>query len=201
MMLEPLMPEAGERERRLASVVAGVCAAALQDAGAVAIALLHPETPEAALLRRWLTPAAGIPELRPLRAAAEMPEPGTRPAATLLASPATKSVLLLGGALPLVDLLPLGDVWTSQVAELAGAWSGPEHVAALASAAGGMEVLDAALMRLVDRRFEREEAMAGLAPEVAAEVLRLYDAGRHFRLRPRLVPKLAARTLGIDLFD
>jgi hypothetical protein len=63
-----------------------------------------------------------------------------------------------------------------------------------------VDVLDAALERLVDGRESPSAALAALGPD-ADEILRLYERGRYYRLRPGLVPKLGARTIGVDLFD
>jgi hypothetical protein len=56
-------------------------------------------------------------------------------------------------------------------------------------------------MALVEERRPAAVAVARLPAVAAAELLQRYAAGRWHRLRPRLVPKLAVRTLGIDLFD
>jgi hypothetical protein len=119
----------------------------------------------------------------------------------LVAHPANKTALLLGGRLPWADLFPLGDLWASQVESIARRWSGPADVEAVARDAGGIDALDAALIRLVDAREDLEHALSDLPPAVAQQLIMLYERGRFFRLRPRLVPKLAARTIGVDLFD
>jgi hypothetical protein len=85
------------------------------------------------------------------------------------------------------------------VERLTGRWSAPPDVEAAAAAAGGVEELDAALRRMVDERGEIAEV--GFGGAAAEQLLEMYERGRFFRLRPRLVPKLTARTLGIDLFD
>lgn len=186
-----------ERVRR---IVTGVCADAAGQAGAAGFLLLDDGSPEAALLHDWLVALPGLTLWRRNDPGSNLQEERAALGA-LLTVPANRTALLLGGMLPLADLLPLGDLWASQVAALAGGWSAPQPVRDLAHGAGGVERLDAALAGMLDGRQPRQEALAGLPDEVAAAVLRSYDAGRHYRLRPRLVPKLSARTLGIDLFD
>ena len=115
------------------------------------------------------------------------------------AHPASKTVLLLGGELPPEPLLPLGDLWAAEVAELAGGWSAPPSVARIAEAAGGIEALDAALAAYFDRRDPR--GLHALAPEARRAVAAALAAGRASRRWPRTVPKLGARTLGVDLFE
>lgn len=199
---------------RVERVVRGACAAALRDAAASGIVVLEDWTPEGELLYEWLVRELG--EARVWRAASLggnlqgvlRPEAQllaawrtAREEAALVAHPLNRTALLLGGRVPWADLLPFGDLWASQVEALAGRWSGPPGLEALAAAAGGIGALDSALARMLDRREPPGSALAGLPADTAAEVRERYDAGRWFRLRPRLVPKLAARTLGIDLFD
>ena len=117
----------------------------------------------------------------------------------LAAHPAHKTTLLLGPALPPEPLLPLGDLYASEVAELCGGWSGPEEVRAIADGAGGIGALDAALRLWLDRRDPR--GLDALPPAVAAEVERRFRAGRAARIAPRTIPKLGTRTLGVDLLE
>jgi hypothetical protein len=179
---------------RVERVIRGVVAAAVRESGSVGVLVLEDWTPEGELVYEWLVRELG--ETAVLRAAA-----ATATAGILTAHPLNRTALLLGGAPPRADLLPLGDVYASQVQVLAAGWSAPPEVEAVAAAAGGVATLDAALSRWIDGRRETDAALDALGADVAQTVLDLYDRGRFFRLRPRLVPKLGPRTLGIDLWD
>jgi hypothetical protein len=198
------------------SVVCDVIAEAVRSAHAGGVVILDDWTPEGALAHEWLTGALGEP--RVWRAAAlasnvhaedldrsDAQLPGAwrcaREHSALIAHPSSKTALLLGGPPPRADLFPFGDVYASQLERLAGACGVPDDVAQLARDAGGIQAVDAALARLVDARVPAAAALAPLDEAVAGELLRMYERGRYFRLRPRLIPRLSARTLGIDLFD
>ena len=84
------------------------------------------------------------------------------------------------------------------VQALAGAWTGPPEVVELAGAAGGVARLDRALAAFVDARAAAEEAFAGLPAALRDAVLRRIREGRFGRRQIGLIPKLGARTLGID---
>jgi hypothetical protein len=204
------------RTAAIRSVVCDVLIEAVRSAGADGIVVLDDWTDDGELTYEWLTGAMG--ESRIWRGAAlasnvhgtELERSDAqmlgawrlaRERSVLLAHPASKTALLLGGALPRADVFPLGDLYASQVAELADGVSIPDEVAALARRAGGIERLDAALGRLVDARMPPAAALDVLERDVANELLQLYARGRYSRMRPRLVPKLSARTLGTDLFD
>lgn len=197
-------------------MVCDVIAEAVRSAHAGGVVILDDWTPEGELAHEWLVGILGEP--RVWRAAtlasnvhadgldrSEAQLPGAwrcaREHAALIVHPASKTALLLGGPPPHADLLPFGDVYASQLERLAGSCGVPEDVAQLARDAGGIEAVDAALARLVDSRMPAAAALAPLDAAVAGELLRMYERGRYFRLRPRLIPKLSARTLGIDLFD
>jgi hypothetical protein len=208
------------REARVAEVVGAVVRQALRDYGARRVALLDDGSPEAALCARLLAPLGEETLLRvrvkgtevePVLhslAATQHRERAAREVARLRArletdalpaAPESKTVLMLGGALPPEPLLPLGDVWASEVEALAGGWSGPAEVREVAEAAGGITRLDEALRAYVDRR---DPGALGRLPEgVEPEVRRLLARGRASRLFPRVVPKLGSRTLGTDLFE
>ncbi len=195
------------RADRIATIIAGVLRQAVADSGANRVILLADGSPEAELLTAMLQPrlgggfatrAAAGPswsELLDAWAHAARDEPGA-----LVAAASNKTAALLGAALP-GPLLPLGDLWASQVQALCGAWSGPPELQQLSDRAGGIESLDAALATLVDRRRMPQEAGALLAPDVAGTLLALWERGRFARRHLGLVPKLGQRTIGVDLFD
>jgi hypothetical protein len=186
---------------RVGRVVAAVCSAAVAESGASGIVLLEPDSAEAVLIRGWFTQwDAGLRVWRADTDAGNVVQSGD-PALGLTAHPANKTALLLAGRLPRADLFPVGDLWASQVAELADGWTLPPDLRRLAESAGGVGALDRALIRLVEERNEAAAAVSDIPAAVAAELLRRYEAGRYWRQRPRVTPKLTGRTLGIDLFD
>ena len=194
-------------EDRLAAVIGAVIAQALSDARASGAVLLDDGSPEAGLAERLLRPSLGerlavlaieggsfAAVLRGAALAAE-----TRPDA-LCAHPVNKTAALLGGAPPL-PLLPLADLWASDVEQLAQSCSVPERVRAALEAAGGLLPLDRALRRYVDRRLPAEQAFDEVPSDARGTILALWEDTRFSRRRLGLVPKLSARTLGVDLFD
>ena len=115
------------------------------------------------------------------------------------AAATNKTALLLGGRLPPEPLLPLGDLYASEIEEVAGGWSAPAKVQQIAEAAGGITRLDAMLRRRLERRDP--DALLPLGEALAADVEEALATSRWFRLNPLLVPKLGGRTLGVDLFE
>jgi hypothetical protein len=207
-------------ERRIGEIVGAVARQALVDSGRARIALLDDGGAEAGLAARLLETAlgggivhrvsgdgAGVEPFLPdghavpaWRAAEEVRRLRARLMdGALAAHPANKTALLLGGELPPEPLLPLGDLWATDVLALAGGWSASPEVAALAKAAGGIEALDGALRRRIDGRDPA--ALDALPPAAADEARRRLAAGRASRRTPRIVPKLAGRTLCIDLME
>ncbi len=209
------------REVRLAEVVGAVARQALDDWGARRIALLDDGSPEAELAARWLAeslPPGALARVAPdptllesvLRTAgAKAGEEGAEMEArrlwarlipgTLPALAANKTALLLGGPLPPESLLPLGDLYASQVLELAGSWSASRPVRGLAELAGGVERLDAALREAFDERDPG--ALDRLPTDARREVRAALAKGAASRMTPRIVPKIGHRTLGVDLFE
>lgn len=118
----------------------------------------------------------------------------------LLANPANKTALLLGTAALPEPLLPLGDLYATDMLALAGAWSAPPPVRALAELAGGIEALDGALRAHFDERRPLDEALTRVRPEARAPLATALSGARFARRRLGLVPKLGPRTLGLDLF-
>lgn len=205
---------------RIAEIVGAVARQALHDRGATRIALLDDGGPEADLAARMLARALGeegvirvtaseaevesvlhlAPEATPetLRHEIRRLRARSTPGA-LAAHPGNKTALLLNARLPPEPLLPLGDLWASEVAELAGGWSAPGPVLRIAELAGGIQGLDDALRAYVDRR---DPAGLDSIPSAAADAVRqALAAGRAARMHPILVPKVGTRTLGVDLFD
>lgn len=124
---------------------------------------------------------------------------GATPGEGLKLHPASKTALLLG-EVPIADVLPLGDLYHSEIVSLIGpvGLSGP--AAELASACGGPDTLDRVLRRHFDERLSWERAAAELSG-TAGRILRdRLDAARFRRSRVGLVPKVGSRTLGIDLY-
>jgi hypothetical protein len=212
---------AEQREARLAAVIGAVVRQALRDGHARRVALLDDGSPEARLAARLLEReldsgavcriANLAPELEPLLhpVAPDLPEERAyaelrRFRARLLpdamvAAPDNKTALLLGGPLPPDPLLPLGDLYASEIETLAGGWSAPSEIRALAERAGGVERLDDALRGWAERRSPA--ALESLPAAVREEVADALARGRASRLSSRIVPKLGPRTLGVDLFE
>ncbi len=207
---------------RVAWVVGGVVRQALRDAGAQLLVILDDGSPEANLAHDWCAavlganfvalargaaPPAGKPgEVDPALVAEEARRWEARLVAgrsgvALVANPANKTALLLTAAPTPEPLLPLGDLYATDVLALSGAWSGPARVRALAERAGGIEALDGALRAYFDERRPLEEALADLPDQARGELACALAAARFARRRMGLVPKLGPRTLGIDLFQ
>ena len=204
--------------RRVAEVIGAVARQALADHGRTRIALLDDGSPEARLAAGILIDQLGADAVVSVGALdadlalldgsgadpRRMAEEVMRMRARLLddalpAHPANKTALLLGGALPPEPLLPLGDLWATDVVALAGGWSAPPDVVALAEAAGGIEALDGVLRRLIDGRDAA--AAHAFREDVAERVRAALSAGSASRRYPRIVPKLSVRTLCADLFE
>lgn len=215
---DPVQGHRGDEDRTAAirTIVSDVIAEAVRAAGAGGVVLMDDGTPEGELAHDWLVDALGAERVWRGSAVASNVQ-GTdvdrrdaqllgawqvaRERSGLIADPSSRTALLLGGPLPRADLFPLGDLFASRIERLAGGSTLSQEITALAERAGGLEALDAALARLVDARLPAITALDALDDDVARDLLRLYERGRYYRLRPRLVPKLSARTLGVDLFD
>jgi hypothetical protein len=205
---------------RIALVVGAVARQALRDRGKRQVALLDDGGPEGDLAARFLAQTLGAEGLIRVTASDGEVEsvlhlsPHTEPETlrheirrlrarltpgALAAHPANKTALLLNANLPPEPLLPLGDLWASEVAELAGGWSAPGAVQRIAEQAGGIHALDDALRAYVDGRDPA--GLGALPADVADAVRRALAAGRAARMHPVIVPKVGTRTLGVDLFD
>lgn len=204
-----------QRAHRVREVIAAVCRQALRDRGAQRVALLDDGTPETELAAGILAECAEVVRVAPLGPELEsllhpagadadrLRLEGQRLRARLLpdalpAWAASKTVLLLAGPLPPEPLLPLGDLYATEVAELAGGWSAPEEVRAVVERAGGVERVDRALRLFVEGRDPR--ALEGLGAG-AAEIRALLARGAASRRAAHVVPKLGSRTLAADLFE
>lgn len=205
---------------RVAEIVGAVARQALADRGLSRIALLDDGSEQAELAARLLAHGLGDEavervtitpaEVEPLlpawpgvprdRVEDELRRMRARLTDALAAHPASKTELMMGGALPPEPLLPLGDLWATDVLALGAAWSGTAELRSIAEEAGGIETLDAALRRLVDRR-ESIGWDQGLPPTVRERVRLAIRGGAAWRRVPFLVPKLGSRTLGTDLFE
>ncbi|WP_420125209.1 hypothetical protein [Longimicrobium sp.] len=202
---------------RIAEVIGAVARQALADRGVSRIALLDDGGPEARLAASILHAQLGEEAVISLGTADIDPVPLLGGSAgdarrvdeevrrmrarltddALAAHPANKTALLLGGEPPPEPLLPLGDLWATDVLALAGGWSASPEIEALARDAGGIQALDGVLRRLVDGRDAA--ALDALPAEVAKRVRAMLAAGSAARRHPRIVPKLGGRTLFADL--
>lgn len=214
------MSEAARRAR-IGFVVCAVARRALEDRGLARVALLDDGGPEASLAAALLAEGLGaeavarvtateaevesllriLPHLPAARRAEEARRAKARGMNDALpAHPASRTALLLGGALPPEPFLPLGDLPAAEVARLAGGWSAPAPVVALAERAGGIDALDAALRAWLQGR-DPAALDARLGAETAEAVRAAFAAGRPDRMYPRTVPQLDVRTLFLDLLE
>jgi hypothetical protein len=178
---------ASARASRIAEVVRGVVRQALVDSGCEGLYLRERASPEARLLARWLAADEPVGQLL-----------GSAGAGALVADAANKTTLLLEPAPNGAAIAPLGDLYGSQIVELAGDCSLRGPARALAERCG-LDALDAALGRCVDGHEDELAAFAPLDGAQAAAAVAAWRAARFARSRIGLVPKLGARTLGIDL--
>src|SRR5688500_648560 len=155
------MSESGRKDRVL-DVVSRVLRQAVRDAGRAGIALVDDQSPEAGLAAECCHCAVGV-EHTWLAAAADIPAIVASRRA-LAAHPANKTALLLGRSFPSEPLLPLGDLYASQVAALAGGWSVPPDVARLIELAGGVHEADGALRAWLDEWRQPGVALDQLPP-------------------------------------
>lgn len=168
-------------EARVAWVVRGVVQQAIRDAGISGLRLVEPASAASKLVERWCetTFVAGEPALG--------------------VSALNKTELLLADVSVHADLYPLGDLYASELATFAPGAVVSRSVAELAAAAGGLEQLDAGLRGLLDERRTADAAFAGMR-HVRDEVMARLRATRFRRTQTGIIPKLGARTIGIDLF-
>lgn len=214
------------RREHVAAVIAAVIAGAVRTSGAKGVVLLDDGSPEAGLAAFcarqavgddavWCATATTPVALGMVTAAAEstaVPQIAVelqRAAARVLchrhdalaAHPANKTALLLAPPTPPETLLPLGDLYADDVRSLQGAWSAPPTVCDLAELAGGIDALDRALRRLLERRENARTAFEDLPTAAQRGVAEALATTAFHRRYIGLVPKLGERTLGIDLRD
>jgi hypothetical protein len=123
---------------------------------------------------------------------------GAQPGTGVTVAGTTKTALLLGTG-DLADLLPLGDLFHSQLAELIGDHALPPELTELANAVGGAETLDRVLRRYFDERLDWRRATAGLDARARVLLEQQLEGARFRRGRVGVVAKVGSRTLGIDL--
>lgn len=115
----------------------------------------------------------------------------------LLAGTANKTSILLSGTLPIQPLLPLGDLYASQVAELAGAATLPPCLRG--SSPAQIRAVDEALEAYLEEGFEKDEVFGEFAPPLGERIQEALALSRRaWRFGP-LIPKLGRGTLGLDL--
>ena len=185
----------------VAALVGGVVAAAARDAGRSRLVIVDRGGAETGLLERCLADIA-LPVSRVAEADVEAARTRARAADAdaLLLDPVNKTVAVLWPELLAEPVLPLADLYATQVSELVGDWSAPAEARALIERAGGIDAVDAFLIRHLDERRPLDQALSALPDPEAAQALRdRLQAGWWWRRRLGVVPKLGARTLGIDL--
>lgn len=199
---------------RVQRIVCGVAEAAVAATGAAGLLVLDHGSPEGRLVGAWFevrfgadrvhrgdAVAGNVRDAHATASSAQTLEEARQRDRLIVVHPVNRTMLLLGGAPPLADLLPLGDVPASWIAHVQRECTLSDEVAAVAGAAGGVDALDAMLADWVDARMDPDRAFSPVGTVIAGRIIELYERGRFFRLRPRLVPKLGPRTVGIDLWD
>jgi hypothetical protein len=181
------------RSERIGRIVTAVLAEALRVTGRSGISITCGGTPEGRLLESWCLAFLAAP----VRTGEILDEPARD---YLRANPANKTALLLGRYFPSEPLLPLGDLYASQIRELAGGYNLPEDVQELARAAGAIEQLDYVLQRRFEARIPEEHVVTELPEAARGPFLEALQAGRFWRQQAGLIPKLSARTIGMDLW-
>lgn len=115
----------------------------------------------------------------------------------LLAGTANKTVLLLSSLRPIQPLLPLGDLYASEITDLAGACTRPACLRG--KSLDELRAVDRALEAYYGEGFGAEEAFGGLKPDLRAAVVAALVETRARWHPGMLIPKLGNATLGLDL--
>jgi hypothetical protein len=210
------------REDRVRTLVLGVLDGILKKSGAPGV-VISGGGPERSLLLEWLA-LKGIPVFHPSHEAVSLAQevllstsglesPPVAPwqdGSLVLASLAlarqenllllgttTKTFLLLSPPLPLEPVLPLGDLYASDVLEMRGECSIPPI----------LEGIDARVLRAVDQGLQEflegnlpiREALPHLPPDLRQTLREGLTMTRRAWTPRTLVPQLRSITLGIDL--
>jgi hypothetical protein len=197
-----------ELATRVSLVIGRVVEEAIRSAGCKAVVILDDGSPEAKLLSAWCRRSLGDGRVWLAQEPDSADEESLRLTARVLAReqnalpahPANKTALLLGRQTPPEPLLPLGDLYATQIAALTGGWSAPAEVVAMADQAGGIDALDNALRAMFEGRKPAQHVLADLPEPARGPFLEAVQRGRFWRERAGLIPKLSTRTIGIDLF-
>lgn len=199
--------------RRARRIVCGVIRAGIRDTGREGVVLAAPPSGPGDLLGEWMEeegllfePPDAVRRVARKHGLPSVDDPEVyRAAARLLARrrnllplhPIHKTVLLLGGAPPPEPLLPLADVYASEL----NRWCEPVPRPPLLEDrdAGTVEAVDRALVGYLEERLPWAEAASGLDEELRDAVAGALARGRWYRLWSPVTPKLGHRTPGIDL--
>lgn len=163
-------------------MVRGVLRQALREARVTHARFVGSERRQQELVRRWCDVAVADNDTQ----------------RSILVSAAHKTELLLG-CVARADVYPLGDLYATDLQDFCGAFEVGERVQRLAEAAGGMKALDQGLRAWLEERRDAPDAFAHI-PQVRDDVFRLLEQSRFQRMHLGIVPKIGARTIGIDLF-
>ena len=168
-------------ETRVAFIVRGVVRQALHDTGMTSVKFAGCEQRQQELVLGWCDIVQNY-------------DAGN----ALLLSAANKTELLLGEPLA-ADVYPLGDLYASDLAQLCGGFDLGDAARRFAERAGGVRELDRALRGLLEERREPDQAFAHIA-SVRDDVMQRLEHNRFRLTHLGVVPKIGARTIGIDLF-
>lgn len=197
-----------ELSTRVSLVVGRVVEEAVRSAGCVGLVIMDDGSPEAKLLSDWCRRSLGEARVWLAHGPDSADQESLRLTARVLAREknalpahsANKTALLLGRQIPPEPLLPLGDLYATQVAALTGGWSAPPEVLEMAEQANGIDALDNALRAMFEAGKPVQDALSGLPEPARGPFLEAVRRGRFWRERAGLIPKLSTRTIGIDLF-
>jgi len=115
----------------------------------------------------------------------------------LLLGTATKTILLLSHSPPGEAVLPLGDVFASEILDLAGECTIPAVLGEVDI--DTLRAVDVALQSYLEEGKSPQEALATVPEPLRKEVAAALDRARKGWHPHPLVPKLRACTMGIDL--